>query len=162
MAYVDLNPIGAGITESLESSDFTSIQERLIHHVKKVKNRSYHQHRLLTRRSTKHLEGRQSGGKQAKLRLMSEMEGVAEKALPITPQSYFDLLEATCKALHPDEYSAHRITDTLDEKNRLLNELGISAEYWLRVSQRFIGTIQWRLVPNRHLFIFMKAGSSQG
>jgi hypothetical protein len=132
MAYVDLNPIRAGITDSLENSDFKSIQERLIHHAKKVKNRSYRQHRLLTRRTTKHLVGRQYGGKQAKLRLMSEMEGVAKKALPITPQSYFDLLEVTCKALHPEEYSAHRITDTLDEKNRLLNELGISAESWLK------------------------------
>ena len=132
MAYVDLNPIRAGITDSLENSDFTSIQERLIHHAKKVKNQSYRQHRLLARRTTKHLVGRQSGGKQAKLRVMSEMEGVAKKALPITPQSYFDLLEATCKALHPEEYSAHRITDTLDEKNRLLNELGISAESWLK------------------------------
>ena len=132
MAYVDLNPIRVGITDSLENSDFTSIQERLIHHAKKVKNRSYRQYRLLTRRATKHLVGRQSGGKQAKLRVMSEMEGVAKKALPITPQSYFDLLEATCKALHPEEYSVQRITDTLAEKNRLLNELGISAESWLK------------------------------
>jgi len=42
------------------------------------------------------------------------------------------LLEATCKALHPEEYSVQRITDTLAEKNRLLNELGISAESWLK------------------------------
>jgi len=132
MAYVDLNPIRAGITDSLENSDFTSIQERLIHHAKKVKNRSYRQHRLLTRRTTKHLVGRQSGGKQAKLRLMSEIDGIAEKALPITQQSYFDLLEMTCKAFHPEEYSAHRITDTLDEKNKLLNDLGISAESWIK------------------------------
>ena len=132
MAYVDLNPIRVGITDSLENSDFTSIQERLIHHAKKVKNRSYRQYRLLTRRATKHLVGRQSGGKQAKLRVMSEMEGVAKKALPITSRSYFDLLEATRKALHPEEYSVQRITDTLAEKNRLLNELGISAESWLK------------------------------
>ena len=132
MAYVDLNPIRAGITDSLENSDFTSIQERLIYHAKKVKNRSYRQHRLLTRRTTKHLVGRQSGGKQAKLRLMSEMEGVAEEGLSITRQSYFDLLEVTCKALHPEEYLAHRITNTLEKKNRLLNELGISAESWLK------------------------------
>ena len=132
MAYVDLNPIRAGITDTLENSDFTSIQERLIHHAKKVKNKSYRQHRLLSRRTTKHLVGRQSGGKQAKLRLMSEIEGVAEERLSITPQSYFDLLEVTCKALHQEEYLAHRITDTLNEKNRLLNKLGISAESWLK------------------------------
>ena len=41
MAYVDLNPIRLGISESLDSSDFTSIQERLVNHAKKVKNRSY-------------------------------------------------------------------------------------------------------------------------
>ena len=132
MAYVDLNPIRVGITDSLENSDFTSIQERLIHHAKKVKNRSYRQHRLLTRRTTNHLVGRQFGGKQGKLRLMSEMEGVAENGFSITPQSYFDLLEVTCKALHAEEYMAHRITDTLGEKNRLLNGLGISAESWLK------------------------------
>jgi hypothetical protein len=29
MAYVDLNPIRSGMTKSLESSDFTSVQERI-------------------------------------------------------------------------------------------------------------------------------------
>ena len=32
MAYVDLNPIRAGISSSLSTSDFTSIQERIIQH----------------------------------------------------------------------------------------------------------------------------------
>ena len=31
MAYVDLNPIRAGIAKHLQDSDFTSIQERLAH-----------------------------------------------------------------------------------------------------------------------------------
>ena len=137
MAYVDLNPIRAGVIDSLENSDFTSIQERLIHHAKKVKNRSYRQHRLLTRRTTKHLVGRQSGGRQAKLKPMSELQSEAQQSLPITPQSYFDLLETTCKALQPEEFSAHRITDTLDEKNRLLHELGISAESWIECVTSF-------------------------
>lgn len=135
MAYVDLNPVRAGVTDSLEGSDFTSIQERLINHAKKVKNRSYRQYRLLTRRNTKHLVGRQAGDRQAKLRLMSEIGGASEasyRPLAITPQSYFDLLETTCKALHPEEYNAHRITDTLDEKNRLLNDLGIDGEAWMK------------------------------
>jgi len=132
MAYVDLNPIRAGVTDALENSDFTSIQERLINHVKKVKQRSYKQHRLLTRRTTKHLVGRQPGGKQAKLRAMSDMEGIGETALPITPQSYFDLLETTCKALQVTEHAQVRLTDTFDEKNRLLSELGISGESWLK------------------------------
>ncbi len=132
MAYVDLNPVRAGMSDSLENSDFTSIQERLIHHAKKVKNRSYRQHRLLTRRTTKHLVGRQTGAKQAKLRPMADIERLSPQALQLSPQAYFDLLETTCKALHPEEHSVHRITDTLDEKNRLLRDLGISAESWLK------------------------------
>jgi len=37
MAYVDLNPIRAKMSESLETSDFTSIQERLQHLAKQLK-----------------------------------------------------------------------------------------------------------------------------
>jgi len=37
MMYVDLNPIRAGMTETLESSDFTSIQERIFAYAKNLK-----------------------------------------------------------------------------------------------------------------------------
>ena len=37
MAYVDLNPIRASICESLEASDFTSIQERQSQFKKEIK-----------------------------------------------------------------------------------------------------------------------------
>lgn len=132
MAYVDLNPIRAGVSDSLENSDFTSIQERLLHHAKKVKQRNYKQHRLLTRRNAKHLVGRQTGAKQANLRTLSEIEGHTSKALAISPQSYFDLLETTCKALHLAKHPTHRLTNTLGEKNKLLYDLGISRESWLK------------------------------
>jgi REP element-mobilizing transposase RayT len=132
MAYVDLNPVRAGISDSLENSDFTSIQERLISHAKKIKNRSYRQHRLLTRRSAKHLVGRQAGAKQAKLRPMNDLEGLSSQVLPISPQSYFDLLETTCKALHSDEHSVHRLTEVLEGGSKLLHDLGINAESWLK------------------------------
>ncbi len=65
MAYVDLNPIRAGVSESLDSSDFTSIQERLISHARKVRNRSYRQRRLLTRLSVKHLTVHHNSKKNA-------------------------------------------------------------------------------------------------
>ena len=87
MAYVDLNPVRAGITDALDSSDFTSIQERLIVHAKKVKNRSYRQHRLLTRRAAKHLLGHQSASRQSRLRSLADMPGIKDESLPITQQS---------------------------------------------------------------------------
>ena len=39
MAYVDLNPVRAGMSDNLEDSDFTSIQQRLIAQIK-VQNKS--------------------------------------------------------------------------------------------------------------------------
>ena len=65
MAYVDLNPIRAGVSELLDGSDFTSIQERLISHARKVINRSYRQWQLLTRRSVKHLTVHHNSKKNA-------------------------------------------------------------------------------------------------
>ena len=88
MAYVDLNPIRAGISDSLENSDFTSIQERLIVQAKKVKNRSYRQHRLLTRRAAEHLLGRQTASRQSDLFSMNKMPGCSGDRLPITQRSY--------------------------------------------------------------------------
>jgi len=39
MAYVDLNPVRAGISQCLEDSDFTSIQERIQAYQKNRKNK---------------------------------------------------------------------------------------------------------------------------
>ena len=132
MAYVDLNPVRAGITDSLDSSDFTSIQERLIMHAKRVKNRSYRQHRLLTRRGAKHLVG-QSAKRQTALQSLSGMAGIGVAALPITQDAYFDLLETTCKALAlaRAEPEQEKSLQMLDEKQSLLPQLGISSVAWL-------------------------------
>lgn len=132
MAYVDLNPVRAGLSESLESCDFTSIQERLIHHAKKVKIRSYRQHRLLTRRASKHLVGRQSEFKQGKLKSLSDLEGFGESALPISQQSYFELLDSTCKALSLQRAEPHKAIHLLEERQKTLPLIGISAEAWLK------------------------------
>lgn len=132
MAYVDLNPVRAGLSESLENCDFTSIQERLIDHAKKVKHRSYRQHRLLTRRASKHLLGRQSSSKQAKLKSLSDLKGMRETALPVSQQSYFELLDSTCKALSLQSAAPDKAIHLLQEKQKILPQIGISAEAWLK------------------------------
>lgn len=131
MAYVDLNPVRAGLSDSLDASDFTSIQERLIVHAKKVKQRSYRQHRLLTRRNTKHLVG-QSAMRQVQLQSLNNMPDTTEQnTLPITQQSYFDLLDTTCKALAVARDEQGKALHLLEDKQNVLEEFGISAVAWL-------------------------------
>jgi len=130
MAYVDLNPVRANVSESLETSDFTSIQDRLIQYAKNVKNRSYRQHRLLTRRASKHLVGRQSIH-QAQLMPMENVGSQSAASLPISQQSYFDLLDFTCKALHLERSEQKKFLETVADKHALLDSLGIRADAWL-------------------------------
>lgn len=136
MAYVDLNPVRAGISDSLDASDFTSIQERLIVHAKKVKKRSYRQHRLLTRRSAKHLVG-QSAIRQVQLKSLNQLPDLQQQTLPITQQAYFELLESTCKALSFSEPKQERALQLLDEQASTLGEFGISSVAWLKAVQEF-------------------------
>jgi len=137
MAYVDLNPVRAGISETLENSDFTSIQERLIQHAKRVKNRNYRQHRLLTRRSAKHLIGRQSAGKRAELQPLSQMGGLAENPLPIDYQSYVELLETTCKIIGLEKVEHKKALSSIEDKESPLKALGISPQAWIRGATKF-------------------------
>ena len=149
MAYVDLNPIRAGLTETLDSSDFTSIQERLIDHAKRAKKRNYRQHRLLTRRSAKHLLGRKGTAKQSALKSLSGMPGMETDTLPINQQNYFELLETTCKALSLSRQDKHRALQMMDEKLTTLQSIKIGSESWLEGVLKF------------HRFHGVAAGSEQ-
>lgn len=137
MAYVDLNPIRAGITDSLATSDFTSVQERLINHAKKVKNRSYQQHRLLTSKTTKHLVGHQTGAKQAKLKSLSDFESTDKAHLPISQKSYFALLEVTVEALSMGPPESAKASTFLEGHSALLAPFGIAPISWLKTVREF-------------------------
>jgi hypothetical protein len=81
MAYVDLNPMRAGLADSLETSEFTSIQERLFERAKK----------------------RTSRRKQTAPRTLAPMferqpSGEAAEPLPMTLDDYRVLLEWTAAA----------------------------------------------------------------
>lgn len=149
MAYVDLNPIRAGMTESLDGSDFTSIQERLINHAKRSKKRNYRQHRLLTRRGAKHLLGRNEGSKKSALKPLSGLPGFDGAALPINQQSYFELLESTCKALSVKRNDKQRALQIMDEKQSILDNVKVGPESWLES------------VLNFHRYYGIAAGSEQ-
>ena len=136
MAYVDLNPVRAGVTDSLESSDFTSIQERLITHARKVRKRSYRQQRLLNRRNVQHLLS-QSSQKQARLLSLGTAPGIDEAGLPVSHRSYIGLLEDTCKALQLYRTEPQKAADFLADKTEEFKALGISPSSWLLGVQKF-------------------------
>ena len=137
MAYVDLNPIRAGISDSLQNSDFTSIQERLIVQAKKVKNRSYRQQRMLTRRAAKHLLGRQAASRQSDLFCMNEMPGCSGARLPISQRSYVEVLTSTAKALSMPPSDKEKALACLRDRPGVLAEIGIAPASWLDAVRHF-------------------------
>jgi len=137
MAYVDLNPIRAGISDSLENSDFTSIQERLVVEAKKVKKRSYRQHRLLARRAAKHLLKRQAARRQSELFIINEMPGCAGERLPISQRSYVEVLTSTAKALAMPPSEKEKALAFLRDRPGVLPEIGIEPDSWLDAVRNF-------------------------
>jgi REP element-mobilizing transposase RayT len=131
MAYVDLNPIRAGMAGTLETSDFTSIQERLIEQAKKIRNRSYSQHRLLTNEMTMHLVGHQPGAKQAKLIELAYIRKSFDNIIPISTKSYLDLLNVTSQALQLGYSKQKEAKRLLDDHCKTLTQFGVSSDSWL-------------------------------
>ncbi len=112
MAYVDLNPVRAGITDSLLASDFTSIQARL-------------------RGATVHKVGHCTSHHLPALRAFRENEHVSRPAnlLPWSLQGYLELVDWTGRQLRSDKTSGinHSLTPTL-------SLLGLSPAQWLALS----------------------------
>lgn len=107
MVYVDLNPVRAGMAESLEDSDFTSIQQRI-------------------------LQVRQQTNEELPaLMPFSETLKDGEPAfLPYGLKAYMELVDWTGRARRKDK-RGH-----IDRKQpRLLATLGLSAKQWELLSQ---------------------------
>ena len=137
MAYVDLNPIRAGISDSLENSDFTSIQERLIVEAKKEKNCSHQQQKLLKRRAAQHLLGRQAARWQSDVFTINEMPGYAGERLPISQRSYVEVLTSTAKALAMPPSEKEKALAHLRDRPGVLGEIGIVPDSWLDAVRNF-------------------------
>ena len=111
MAYVDLNPIRACLSESLEDSEFTSIQERLIDNQKKQKDTS-------TKTWLKPLAQRN--------------QPLLSTALPIEETNYFDLVDWTGRAIRDDKRGA--IPAHIQP---ILQKLAVNEDNWVNNTQHF-------------------------
>tara|TARA_B100001094_G_scaffold285829_1_gene300212 strand:- start:305 stop:1405 length:1101 start_codon:yes stop_codon:yes gene_type:complete len=137
MAYVDLNPIRVGISGSLEVSDFTSIQERLLVHAKRIKSRNHRQNRLLCRKAARHLRSNRGSIKRRQLKPLSKMFRSAEGTPLISQTKYFNLLEVTARILASGKYDKRKIEAQLAAKNSLLKTLGTSPAAWMANIKNF-------------------------
>jgi hypothetical protein len=109
MAYVDLNPVRAGIAKDLPSSDFTSIQDRI---------------RCARRESAK----------EPKPRLMpfAEVERQKQKkaTIPFRYRDYLELVDWYGRAKH-----SRKRGFISEETPKLLSVLGLSAQQWKLLSK---------------------------
>ena len=112
MAYVDLNPVRAGICSDLEGADFTSVQARL---------------REITRKS-KPRRGAPANKPTMALLPFAETEHStqAANALPFTLKDYIDLVDWTGRAARADKRGF-----IPDHCPPVVNRLGLDEDQWL-------------------------------
>jgi len=137
MAYVDLNPVRAGITFSLEASDFTSIQQRLFRAAarrkssdgaavskKKVRKVVPVREPILPTSLAPHLMGfcrRRDGSDSSTC-----------EQLPVRFDDYLELVRATGEAVRDDKRGF-----LSPRSQALLQRVGIVCEQWTRTVQTF-------------------------
>ncbi len=136
MAYVDLNPVRAGIENDLFNSDFTSIQQRIYDYVKDKPIKTKDEKKLDQRiQQQRRLEEDVELHKQAKAPLMG-FDGSAHTdvhtALPFTREDYFELVDTSGRALRGDKRGA-----ISPKVTAIVSRVGIDPNKWLDHIQRF-------------------------
>lgn len=112
MAYVDLNPIRAGIAKSPEESEFTSIYER----IKRLNVGAKRRHRSTA---------------MIRLRLFTDEVAKGDPAIPFTLHGYLALVDWSGRSIRDDKPGA--IDAALPP---ILDRLGIEAESWKLLMSR--------------------------
>ena len=108
MAYVDLNPVRAGLASSIERSTFTSGQQRLLSVVRQNHRRT-------------------DAAKPALLPFTQVIRGDKDTGLPFNLQDYLDLLDTSGRQVNPNKRGAIPASTP-----KLLAVLGLNTEVWLR------------------------------
>ncbi len=122
MAYVDLNPVRAGLSTRLEESDFTSIQQRLRAHVNKNEI-SAKTPRLM------------SFDKQSRMENSIHNENIP---IPFCEQAYFELVHWTGTTIRSDKkgFIPTSVKSTL-------NSSAINEKQWIQSIKHFGSNYSW-------------------
>ena len=142
MAYVDLNPVRAAMAETPETSDFTSIQERLFRHAKSIsksrrtkqqKRLIAHYHAYYGKRCARQEKGR-NGPEYSELKPFGGSSRIPpHMALPFTLQDYFQLVDYTGRVVRKDKRGS--IPEHLPD---ILARMGFEEKTWLASVQAFM------------------------
>ena len=120
MMYVDLNPIRAGICETPEASDFTSIQQRLQAYQEKAAD-----NQLTSRPQASAIKTNRESSEHIPLNAF--VGGCnKQKGIPFDEIDYFELTDWTGRAVHPTKQGA-----IPEGQPSLLKRLGMPKESWI-------------------------------
>ena len=149
MAYVDLNPVRAGMTDDLATSDFTSVQQRLFDYAQekvaqekvkgavKAKARPGRVEKTLSKQveRQRELEREMDLDELPKQPLMpfdgSSATDIAV-ALPFTREDYFQLVDTTGRAIRNDKRGS-----IAADLPGMVARLGINPDHWLDHIRQF-------------------------
>jgi putative transposase len=141
MAYVDLNPIRAGLCESPEDSDYTSIQERIGAYVQARDSRvvadkvPYPSSRSGAVGSGDIAGEKDTGESTARAAPLVEFTGTigdTESGLPFHFSDYLELVDWTGRAIRADKRGFIPA-----DVPPILSRLGVEADSWIETVRHF-------------------------
>ena len=127
MAYVDLNPIRAGMAQTPELSDYTSIQQRieLIQEVQKSTN-------IIAESAQECSQVSDDKREQADL-MAFDATGRLSWAIPMGYEDYLELVDWTGRAIHPKKRGKISTATPV-----ILSRLGFDGEAFIKYASRFL------------------------
>ncbi|MGR9109039.1 MAG: transposase, partial [Gammaproteobacteria bacterium] len=140
MAYVDLNPIRAGLAQTPEASDFTSIQERVDSIPARVDLEDHRQKIGLQADSTAVALDREALQPESEIRYLPQAElmpfdatGRSSWAIPFAFDDYLELVDWTGRAIHTNKRG-----QIPTHCPRILDRLGIDGKQFISHAGRLL------------------------
>jgi len=151
MAYVDLNPVRAGLAETPETSDYTSIQERVIGLPEEVGSETGSEETTTVKDPKVTLDGEQLRP-EAETRVLPQVplmpfDATAQTpwAVPFAFEDYLELVDWTGRALRADKPGYIEAREP-----KILVRLGIDGERFSVMPSVFSKSSEQRSVHQRH------------
>ena len=130
MAYVDLNPVRAGMEGNLAESDFTSVQQRLFDYSKRKPHKSLSEvrvkKRVVRQREIKKVLGFENLAEAPLMAFDGSGHTSIHAALPFAREDYFDLVDKTGRIIRDDKRGF-----ISEELPPIITEFGINPDKWI-------------------------------